>query len=219
MPTLYVTDGDPDTIVTGVGLTVLDYTAPDGDYSVFGDISEGYLRKMDVDLAALDGLLSGAGIIGYFTEAALAKPRPGADVPLLVEMIAARPHHDGIVLPLFRNSPDSIAGRAPPQPLSAGEQQALFVRVLGKEWPGRVERLLKVRAAAAAQPEAGDGGRGTGDISRSPRSPAPSAARDGSSSPRAARADAPPTPRPRQRPGAARGSGRTKSDFPGISCR
>lgn len=150
MATIYVADGDPDTIITGVGLTVMDYTTPDGDYSVFGDISQGYKRKMDVDLATLDGLLSGAGIIGYFSEDALAKPRPGADVPLLVEMIAAGARHEVVVPPLFRNSPDSIAGRAPPRPLSLEEQQALFMRVLGKDWAGKVKRLLKVRAAATA---------------------------------------------------------------------
>lgn len=150
MPTLYVTDGDPDTIITWVGLTLMDYTTPDGDYSIFGDISQGYLRKMDVDLATLDGLLSGGGIIGYFTETALAKPRPGADVPLLVEMIAAGPRHDFVLPPLIRNSPDSLAGRAPPHPLTLEEQQALFGRVLGEDWPRQVERLLKARSAVAA---------------------------------------------------------------------
>lgn len=150
MATLYVTDGDPDTIITGVGLTVLDYTAPDGDFSVFGDIRQGYKRKMDVDIATLDGLLSGAGIIGYFSEDALAKPRPGADVPLLVELIAGGARHDFLVPPLFRNSPDSIAGRAAPHPLSLEEQQELFARVLGEDWARKVERLLKVRSAAAA---------------------------------------------------------------------
>jgi hypothetical protein len=150
MPTLYVTDGDPDIIITRVGLTVLDYTTPDGDHSVFGDISQGYQRKLDVDLATLDGLLSGAGIIGYFSEGALAKPRPGADVPLLVEMIAAGPRHDMVLPPLFRNSPDSIAGRSPPHPLSLEEQQALFERVLGEDWTGKVERHLKARAALTA---------------------------------------------------------------------
>lgn len=150
MPTLYVTDGDPDTIVTGVGLTVLDYTAPDGDYSVFGDISRGYLRKMEVDLAALDGLLSGAGIIGYFSEAALGKPRPGADVPLLVEMIAAGHGSDRIVPALLRHSPDSIAGREPPRPFTLEEQQALFVRVLGKDWRRKVASLLNARKSATA---------------------------------------------------------------------
>lgn len=149
MATLYVTDGDADTIITGVGLTVLDYTAPDGDYTVFGDISQGYLRKMDVDLATLDGLLSGAGIIGYFSEAALARPRPGADVPLLVEMIAAGARHDVVFPPLFRNSPDSIAGRCPPHTLSIEEQQALFEQALGEDWFRKVERLLERRAAAA----------------------------------------------------------------------
>jgi len=150
MATIYVTDGDPGTIITGVGLTVLEYTAPDGDYSVFGDISQGYLRKMDVDLATLDGLLSGAEIIGYFSEAALAKPRPGADVPLLVEMIARGARHEMVVPPLFRHSPDSIAGRGAPHLLSLEEQHALFGRVLGRDWTGKVKRLLKVRAKAAA---------------------------------------------------------------------
>lgn len=150
MATIYVTDGDPDTIVTGVGLTVLDYTAPDGDYTVFGDISQGYRRKMDVDLATLDGLLSGAGIIGYFSEAALARPRPGADVPQLVEMIAAGARHDIVIPPLLRNSLDSIAGRASPHPLTLEEQQALFARVLGDDWPQKVDRLLDARKAAAA---------------------------------------------------------------------
>lgn len=150
MPTLYVTDGDPDTIITGVGLTLMDYTAPDGDYSIFGDIGQGYMRKMDVDLARLDGLLSGAGVIGYFSEAALAKPRPGADVPLLVEMLAGGARHDLLMPPLFRNSTESIAGRAAPHPLTLEEQQALFSRVLGKDWAAQVERLLAVRSAAAA---------------------------------------------------------------------
>jgi hypothetical protein len=150
MPTLYVTDGDPDAIITSVGLTILDYTAPDGDYSIFGDISRGYLRRMDVDLATLDGLLSGGGIIGYFTEAALAKARPGADVPLLVEMIAAGPRRDFVLPPLLRNSPDSLAGRAAPHPLTLEEQNALFERVLGQHWRGRVERHLRARESAAA---------------------------------------------------------------------
>lgn len=149
MATIYVTDGDRDTLVDGVGLTVLDYTTPDGDFSVFGDISQGFQRKMDVDLATLDGLLSGAGAIGYFSEAALAKPRPGADVPLLVEMIAMGARHDTVQPPLFRNSPDSIAGRAAAQPLSPEEQQALFARVLGKDWRRKVERHLKTCAQAA----------------------------------------------------------------------
>lgn len=150
MATIYVTDGDRDTLIDGVGLTVLDYTTPDGDYTVFGDISRGYQRKTDVDLATLDGLLSGAGAIGYFSEAALAKPRPGADVPLLVEMIAAGARHDVVVPPLFSNSPDSIAGRAAPRLLSLEEQQALFVRVLDKDWTRKVQRHLKARAAAMA---------------------------------------------------------------------
>lgn len=150
MTTIHVADGDPDTIIDGVALTVLDYTTPDGDHTVFGDIGQGYQRRMDVDLATLDGLLSGAGIIGYFSEAALGKPRPGADVPLLVEMIAAGGRHDVVLPPLFSNSLDSIAGRAPPRPLSLEEQQALFVRVLGKEWAAKVKRRLKARAAAAA---------------------------------------------------------------------
>jgi hypothetical protein len=151
MPTIYATDGDRDTIISAVGLTVLDFTTPDGDYSVFGDLSKGFQRRMDVDLADLHGLLSGGGIIGYFSEAALAKPRPGADVPLLVEMIAAGARHDIVQPPLFRHSADSIAGAAAPHPLSPEEQQALFGRVLGKDWSRQVERHLKARAAAAAK--------------------------------------------------------------------
>jgi hypothetical protein len=149
MTTIHVTDGDSDTIIEGVGLTVHEYTAPGGDFSVFGDISQGYQRRMNVDLATLDGLLSGAGIIGYFSEAALGKPRPGLDGPLLVEMIAAGGRHDVVLPPLFSNSPDSIAGLAPPRPLSLEEQQALFVRVLGKDWTRKVEGVLKARAAPA----------------------------------------------------------------------
>jgi hypothetical protein len=149
MAIIYVTDGDRDTLVDGVGLTVLDYTTPDGDYTVFGDISRGYLRKTDVDLATLDGLLSGAGAVGYFSEAALAKPRPGADVPLLVEMIAAGQRHDAVLPPLFRHSPDSIAGGAAPQQLTLEEQQSLFARVLGKDWRRKVERHRKSREAVA----------------------------------------------------------------------
>jgi hypothetical protein len=149
MPTIYVTDGDRDTIIDGVALTVHDYTTPDGDHSVFGDISQGFQREMSVDLATLDGLLSGGGIIGYFSEAALARPRPGAEVPLLVELIAAGARHDVVVPPLFSNSPDSIAGRVPPRQLSLEEQQALFTRVLGKDWTRKVERYLKAQAAAA----------------------------------------------------------------------
>jgi hypothetical protein len=151
MITIYVTDGDRDTIVADVGLTVLDYTAPEGTHTaVFGDIERGYLRQTGVNLAALDGLLSGAGIIGYFSEAALAKPRPGADVPLLVEMIAAGARHDVVIPPLFSNSPDSIAGRAAPRQLSLDEQQALFGRVLGRDWAAKVQRHLKARAKAMA---------------------------------------------------------------------
>jgi hypothetical protein len=150
MATIYVTDGDRDTLVDGVGLTVLDYTTPDGDFSVFGDISQGFQRKMDVDLETLDGLLSGAGAIGYFSEAALGKPRPGVDVPVLVEMIAMGARHDIVQSPLFRHSADSIADRAAPHPLSLEEQQALFVRVLGKDWARKVERHLKKRATASA---------------------------------------------------------------------
>jgi hypothetical protein len=150
MATIYVTDGDRDTIIDGVALTVHDYTAPGDDYSMFGDISQGYLREMDVDLATLDGLMSGGGIIGYFSEAALARPKPGADVPLLVEMIAAGARNDVVVPPLFSNSPDSIAGRAPPQQLSLEEQQALFARVLGKDWARKVERQLKARSDVKA---------------------------------------------------------------------
>lgn len=150
MATIYVTDGDRDTIIDGVALTVHDYTAPDGNYSMFGDISQGYLRKTDVDLATLDGLMSGGGITGYFSEAALAKPKPGGDVPVLMEMIAAGGRHDVVAPPLFSNSPDSIAEKAPPRQLSLEEQQALFVRVLGKGWAGKVEAFLKARAAAAA---------------------------------------------------------------------
>ena len=149
MTTIYVTDGDPETIIDGVALTVLDYTTPDADFSVFGDIRQGFQRKIDVDLATLDGLLSGNEIIGYFSEAALAKPRPGVGVPLLVEMIAAGTRHDVVVPPLFRNSPDSIAGRVAPHALSLEEQQALFARVLGKDWRYKVERHLKARATAA----------------------------------------------------------------------
>jgi hypothetical protein len=150
MITIHVTDGDRDTVVADVALTVLDYTAPEGTHmAVFGDISRGYLRQMHVDLATLEGLLSGGGIIGYFSEAALAKPRPGADVPLLVEMIAAGARHDVVIPPLFSNSPDSIAGRAAPRQLSLEEQQALFVRVLGKDWARKVERHAKAHAAAA----------------------------------------------------------------------
>lgn len=148
MPTIYVTDGDRDTIIEWVALTVLDYTAPDGDYTIFGDISQGFQRKMDVDLATLDGLLSGAGVIGYFSEAALAKPQPGADVPLLVELIAAGARHEVVVPPLFSNSADSITGRTPPRQLSLEEQQALFVRVVGKDWARKVERYRKAHAAA-----------------------------------------------------------------------
>jgi hypothetical protein len=150
MITTYVTSGDRDTVVTGVGLTVHDYTTPDGDHSVFGDISRGYLRQLDVDLATLDGLLSGGGIIGYFSEAALARPHPGNGVPLLVEMIAAGERHDVVIPPLFSNSPDSIAGRTPPRQLSLEEQQALFVRVLGKDWAGKVKDHLRAQAAAPA---------------------------------------------------------------------
>ena len=152
MPTIYVTDGDADTIIDLVGLTVLDYRTPDGDFSIFGDISRGFQRRTEVHLSELDGLLSGGGIIGYFSEAALAKPRPGVDVPLLVEMIATGARHDAVIPPLFRNSADSIAGRASPQALSLEEQQALFARVLGKDWRRKVERHLKAcetkRAAA-----------------------------------------------------------------------
>jgi hypothetical protein len=150
MPAIHVTDGDRNTIIEGVALTVQDYTTPDGDHSVFGDITRGYLRQVDVDLATLDGLLSGAGMIGYFSEAALAKPRPGVEVPLLVEMIAAGPRNDVVVPPLFSNSPDSVAGRAPPRQLSLEEQQALFARVLGKDWARKVERHLEARAKATA---------------------------------------------------------------------
>lgn len=148
MPTIYVTDGDADTILDWVGLTVLDYTTPDGDYSIFGDISSGFQRKTGVDLATLDGILSGAAMIGYFSERALAKARPGAEVPLLVELIAASPQRDTVLPPLLRNSPDSITGRAPPHLLSIEEQQALFTRVLGKDWRRKVERHIKARAAA-----------------------------------------------------------------------
>lgn len=150
MTTIYCTDGDRDTVIIGVGMTVYDYTAPDGDHSVFGDLSRGYLRQVDVDLATLDGLLSGGGVIGYFSEAALARPHPGSGVPLLVEMIAAGERHDVVVPPLVTNSPDSIAGRAIPHTLSLEEQQALFVRVLGKDWARKVERHLKARTAAMA---------------------------------------------------------------------
>jgi hypothetical protein len=150
MATIYVTDGDRDTIIDGVALTVHDYTAPGDDYSMFGDISQGFQRKMDVDLATLDGLLSGGGMIGYFSEAALAKPRSGSEVPLLVELIAAGARTDVVVPPLFSNSPDSITGRAPPRQLSLEEQQALFVRLLGKDWARKVEALLKTRAEAVA---------------------------------------------------------------------
>lgn len=149
MDTIYVTDGDRDTIIEGVALTVHDYTAPNGDYSMFGDISQGYLRKVDVDLATLDGLLSGGGITGYFSEAALGKPKPGADVPILMQMIAAGGRHDVVAPPLFSNSPDSITGRTPPRQLTLEEQQALFVRVLGKDWARKVDGLLKARATAA----------------------------------------------------------------------
>lgn len=150
MTTIYCTDGDPDTVVIGVGMTVYDYTAPDGDHSVFGDLSRGYLRRVDVDLATLDGLLSGGGIIGYFSEAALAGRHPGTGVPLLVEMIAAGERHDVVVPPLLANSPDSIAGRAIPHTLSLEEQQALFVRVLGKDWPRKVEHYLERHVAEEA---------------------------------------------------------------------
>ncbi|HYI63815.1 MAG TPA: hypothetical protein VEW71_02905 [Allosphingosinicella sp.] len=164
MITIYVTDGDRDTIIEGVALTVHDYSTPDGDHTVFGDISQGYQRRMDVDLATLDGLLSGAGVIGYFSEAALAKPRPGADVPLLVEMIAAGARHDVVIPPLFSNSPDNIAGLAAPRQLSLEEQQALFVRVLGKDWTRQVQRLLKARGGdGVAGGRAGDGESGAGE--------------------------------------------------------
>ncbi|HEV7661685.1 MAG TPA: hypothetical protein VGO55_17735 [Allosphingosinicella sp.] len=143
MTTIYVTDGECDTIIDGVALTVLDYTTPDGDLGVFGDVSKGYMRQMNVDLATLDGVLSGAGVIGYFSEAALAKPRPGAEAPLLVEMIAAGARHDVVVPPLARNSPDSLVGLAAPDALSLEEQHALFARVLGKDWARKVERYLK----------------------------------------------------------------------------
>lgn len=150
MATIYVTDGDRDTIINGVALTVHDYSAPDGDYSMFGDITQGYLREVDVDLATLDGVLSGGGIIGYFSEAALAKPKPGADAPMLVEMIAAGPRNDLVAPPLFSNSPDSIVGQTAPRQLTLEEQQALFVRVLGKDWNRKVQSRLKARAAAMA---------------------------------------------------------------------
>jgi len=157
MPTIYVTDGDRDAIIDWVGLTVLDYTDPDGNYAAFGDISRGYKRCVDVDLPSLDGILSGAGMIGYFSEAALAKPRPGADVPLLVELIASSPQREGVLPPLLRNSPESISGRAPPHLLSLEEQQALFARVLGKDWSQQVERFLKRRAEAVAAPSPAEG--------------------------------------------------------------
>lgn len=150
MPTIYVTDGDRDTIVDWVGLTVLDYTTPESGEISFGDLGEGFQRRTEVDLATLDGLLSGGGIIGYFSEAALAKPRPGAEAPLLVELIGAGVRHDVVVPPLLRNSPDSIVGRAAPRQLTLEEQQELFVRVLGKDWSRKVERYLKAFPAAAA---------------------------------------------------------------------
>ena len=150
MATIYVTDGDRDTIIDGVALTVHDYTAPGDDFSMFGDISRGFQRKVDVDLATLDGLMSGGGIIGYFSEAALAKPKPGADAPMLAEMIAAGERNDVVAPPLFSNSPDSIAGRSPPRQLTLEEQQALFVRVIGKDWPRKVGDLLQARRAAPA---------------------------------------------------------------------
>jgi hypothetical protein len=143
MTTIYVTDGERDTIIDGVALTVLDYTTPNGDLSVFGDLSLGYKRQLNVDLATLDGVLSGGGVIGYFSEAALAKPRPDAEAPLLVEMIAAGTRHDVVVPPLARNSPDSIVGLAAPHALSLEEQHALFVRILGKDWARKVERYRK----------------------------------------------------------------------------
>jgi len=150
MTTIYCTDGDRDTVVVGVGMTVYDYTAPDGDHSMFGDLGRGYMRQVDVDLATLDGLFSGGGIIGYFSEAALARPHPDSGVPLLVELIAAGERHDVIVPPLLTHSPASIAGRAPPHTLSLDEQQALFARVLGNDWPRQVEGFLEAREAVAA---------------------------------------------------------------------
>lgn len=150
MHTIYVTDGDPDSIVTEVAMTVYDYTAPEGKHAeTFGDLSRGYMRRMNVDLATLDGLLSGGGIIGYFSEVALGKPRPHVDVPLLVEMIAAGPRQDVVLPPLLRNSSESIAGTAPPHQLTLEEQHALFVRILGKDWKRQVERFVAKHKKAA----------------------------------------------------------------------
>lgn len=146
MNTIYVTDGDRDSIVTEVAMTVYDYTAPKGQHAeVFGDISSGYMRKVDVDIASLDGLLSGGGIIGYFSEAALAKPHGDANVPLLVEMIAAGPRQDVVLPPFLRNTPESIVGRVAAHPLTLEEQHALFRRVLGKDWKKQVEHFVAKR--------------------------------------------------------------------------
>ena len=147
MHTIYCTDGDANEIIAGVGLTVQRFATPDGDHSIFGDISQGYKRQTAVDLVSLEGLLSGAGVIGYFTEAAMAKPRPGRTVPLLVELIAAGNRHDVVVPPLFVNSADSIAGVAPAKQLSLDEQHALFIRILGEDWGNKVSKLVAQRKA------------------------------------------------------------------------
>ena len=95
----------------------------------------------------LEGVLSGAGVIGYFSEAALGKPRSGKTVPVLVELIAAGNRKDVVVPPLFLNSAGSIAGEVPPRQLSLEEQHALFARVLGKNWSELVSQFDEQRKA------------------------------------------------------------------------
>jgi hypothetical protein len=147
MKVIFCTDGDANDIVVGVGLTIERFTIPEDDDSSFGNLESGYKRQMFVDPASLEGLLSGAGAIGYFSEAALGKSRPGKTVPLLVELIAAGNRKDVVVPPLFWNSAGSIAGEVPPRQLSLEEQHALFVRVLGKNWPELVSKLDAQRKA------------------------------------------------------------------------
>ena len=140
MNTLICTDGQADEIINGVGLTVERFAAPDGIEATFGDISRGYKRRVNVQPDQLAGLYCGGGCIGYFSEAALAKPRPGLTTPLLVELIAAGDRHDVVVPPLGIVSAASIAGSAAPTVLSLDEQHALFVRVLGSDWADQVRR-------------------------------------------------------------------------------
>lgn len=149
MTDTFITDGNQDTIIQGVGMTLDRTIVPDSEWGSFGDLGEGFQRNWSVDVAKLDGLLSGAGIIGYFTETALSKKRPQSNHLLLTELIASGPRHDVVLPPLFRNTPASLKEAAPPHQLSIEDQHALFVRILGRDWKKKVAQCMAERSKIA----------------------------------------------------------------------